>query len=156
MQQGYKAFNEDMTNCHGIQFAEKSVYEVTGEPIFGTHGNGIHFCGNLEDTFRYFNGLNKNILIAKVIGMGDVLESYDEYYGYYDLYVSNKIYIDYILSRKEIMDYILKKDKISVLRFLMGYKLLDDEINLIIEKFGCYPSIIDTINQYQNKSLTYK
>ena len=91
---GYKAFNADLTNRYGIPFEEGKKYSVNGHAVFGNHGNGFHFCERLEDTLRYSDALKEDVIITKVTALGNVIEFSDEYYGYFDLYVTDKIRID--------------------------------------------------------------
>ena len=78
--QGYKAFNGDMTNRYGQVFEEGKTYSVCSEPKFGTNGEGFHFCKRLEDTLRYFPGMEEKIQIAHVTCLGDYVKSNDEFY----------------------------------------------------------------------------
>ena len=150
---GFKAFNYDMSNNNGIIFEEKKVYEVDGKIKYGNGGNGFHFCKNLEDTLRYYNGMSKLIKIASVKGIGKIKESYDDYYGYYDLYVTNKLYVERIYTREEIINYILNKDPFYIERFLMGFKLTKEELEYFKMIFSDYSRIINTISYYQEGKI---
>ena len=66
MIKGYKAFNKDLTNRYGSEFVEGTTYRVEGELKFGNNGNGFHFCKRLEDTLRYFPGMEEEIDIASI------------------------------------------------------------------------------------------
>lgn len=154
---GYKAFNNNMENRYGMKFKEKNLYTVNGDLEFGNRGNGFHFCSRLEDTLRYVDGMNQDINIAKVVSYGKYLEHTDEYYGYYDMYVTSSIFIEKILIREEIIDYILKSNILSIERFLKGYKLTPDEIYFFKDRYAKYMQIIDMINYYQEGKLdTYE
>ena len=114
---GYKAFNQDLTNRYGFKFEEGKTYSVDDYPSFGLNGKGFHFCKNIEDTFRYFNP--DNCLIASVTGMGEIAEGFDDYNEYYNMFSSNKIRINHVLSREEVLSEILSLNTESrVCRFI--------------------------------------
>lgn len=149
MIEGYKIFNNDMTNSYGFKFEEGKTYTQQGEIIFGLKGNGYHFCKNIEDTLRYIDGMNNLVKIAKIKSFGKYIARNDEYNGYYDLYVASSIYVEKILTREEIIKIILSKTSYSVIRFLQGFKLTSNEIELFKTKFYLNQEIIDTISFYQ-------
>lgn len=155
---GFKAFNSDMTNKYGKKFEEGKGYIIGGKPRFGLQGNGYHFCERLEDTLRYFNGMEDPIQIASVISYGEVVEYYDEYYGYYDMYATTNLFIEHIYTREEIINYILNiensysKEK-RIDRFLGGYKLTEDEINKLKIKFFNNQAVINSILYHQEHKL---
>lgn len=138
MVSGFKIFNENFTNRYGMKFEIDKIYKIEGQITWGTHGNGFHFCKNLEDTFRYFDAIHSNAQMAYVLGFGDIVTVHDEYYGYYDMYVCSKLQIKKFLTREEIINYlyqlldcnIINRDKI--LRFISGYKLNEFELNEIL------------------------
>ena len=68
-----------------------------------------------------------------VEGSGIVFTYYDDYAEYYDMYVSSDIRILKELSREEIINSVLHKNIFSIQRLVSGYKLTDDEINIILE-----------------------
>ncbi len=164
---GYKVLNNDLSNRYGFKFKEGKIYEVDvtyQDIVFGNDGYGIHFTERLEDGLRYFDGLKQKINIVQVQALGDIKSYYDEYYGYYDLYVTSKIYIKHILSREEIINYILNTDEDRLIRFIKGFRLEDKEINIIQEVFKS-ESIDKVIRYYQKnekdvynniKKLVYK
>lgn len=154
---GYKAFSNDMKNRYGMKFEEGNFYKVKGVLKFGNGGNGFHFCKRLEDTLRYVDAMNQNIKIAKILSFGEYLEYSDEYYGYYDMYVTSSIFIEKILSREEIIDYVLKSPILSIERFLKGYKLSSNEILFFKDKYSNQIQILDIISYYQEGKLdTYE
>ena len=83
------------------------------------------------------------------MALGDVLEAYDDYYGYYDLYVTDHIYIEHVLTREEIINYIKNANPLRVERFIMGYKLMSDEIETILKENPDNERIMDAIDYYQ-------
>ena len=100
MIEGYKGFSKGLVNAYGMKFEEHRDYKVDTrdkELKYGIYGYGFHFAERLEDCLRYYNGFEEEIDIAKVVALGNVLESYDDYYGYYDLYVTDHIYIEHVL-----------------------------------------------------------
>ena len=151
----YKVFNKGLINRYGKKFEEKSIYSLDTserELKFGNNGYGYHYVDYLEDGLRYFDGMNEEIDIATVYPLGDVVESFDDYYGYYNMYVTDKIYIDHVLNRNEIIDYALDLSIPKAERFITGYKLNDYEKELF-EK--CYHDthIDKAIDYYQNHNM---
>lgn len=146
---GYKAFDKDMKNRYGQSFKEKASYHIDGDIKFGVNGNGFHFCKRLEDTLRYVDGMTSEIIIAEVTGFGEIKESYDDYNGYYDLYVSSDLYIDSIVPRTSIINLFLNTDTLRTRRFLEGYKLTKEEITFYRARFYKDDSILRTISYYQ-------
>lgn len=134
---GFKAFNPDCTNRYGQVFERGKTYYANCDNI-EFQKTGFHFCKNLEDTLRYYDGFS-DIKIAKVIGLGKIDEYEDNYYGYYDMYSAEMIYIIDFLSRNEIYQYIfdLAKDSSSfndrVIRFVSGFKINGEEQRKLID-----------------------
>jgi hypothetical protein len=150
---GYKAFNKDRTNRYKVPYIEGEIYRVEGPLSFGNNGNGIHFCKNLEDTLRYFPALTEEISIASVTSLEDVVEYYDDYYGYYDMYAARCIKIDKFLEREEIIKMYLNADERKVLRFIMSFKLTEDEKQLFKIAYNDNISIMRAIMYYQEKNI---
>lgn len=149
---GYKCFNEDMTNRYGLKLEVGKIYGVNGEIKFGNDGNGYHFCKNMEDTFRYFDAMNNDVSICLVKGTGKIIEYEDDYNGYYDMYASENIEVLKRLTREEIIMYALNLNSISVCRFIQGFKLTDEEIELFKEKFSKNNNVLSYIDYYQLKN----
>lgn len=133
---GYKAFNYDCTNRFGQKFEAGHVYD-SHDTIIKFQNTGFHFCKNLEDTLRYYDGFS-NIKIAEVVGIGRIDSYEDNYYGYYNMYSAEKMYILKFLTREEIYQYVLDIAKNSslftdrVIRFVEGYKINEEEKNGLI------------------------
>ena len=149
MVRGFKAFDSKMNNRYGKHFTEGGEYSVLGPAVYGTHGNGYHFCKRLEDTLRYVDGMSDDIQIAEVVGYGDVRESFDNYYGYYNMYVASNIQILRVLSREEIISKGLNMPEYRSERFVKGYKLTDDEIDLFKGVFSDDDNVLRAIAYYQ-------
>lgn len=141
---GYKAFNKNFTNNYNQKFEVGKTYFCPGKIEYGVNGNGFHFCENIEDTLRFFNAMNEEIIICEVVGMGEILSYDDEYNGYYDMHVCSEIYISKVLSRDEIVNYFISQPKFRQERFIQGYKLTAEEISLFNSK-----QLTKTINYYQ-------
>ena len=155
--QGYKAFHANLVNRYGIKFYEGMTYFIEGVLRFGNDGNGFHFCKRLEDTLRYFPGMEEKIDIARVTAIGDTLESEDDYNGYYDMYCTNEIRIDKVLSREEIVMPYLNLPEYRVVRFLQGLKLTPEEIELFRLRYSKNDQVLDAISFYQEKKMdTYQ
>ena len=150
---GYKAFNKGLVNRYGMDFLEGKVYEKEGELKFGNDGNGFHFCERLEDTLRYFPGMEEEIDIAKVTALGDLEEYEDDYYGYYDMYCTNKLRIDKILTREEIIEMFLNTYSERAIRFVKGFKLTPEEIEMFKTKFAKDMNVLKAISYYQEGNM---
>ena len=135
MIEGYKCFDKGLINRYGVTFELGKIYHANGDIKF--QKNGFHMCANLEDTLRYYDGFS-NIKIAEVIGIGKIDRYEDNYYGYYDMYSAERLYILKFLSREEIYQYILNIAEHSslftdrVIRFVEGYKINEEERNGLI------------------------
>lgn len=132
---GYKAFNKDATNRYGKPFTEGETYRVVGDIKFGNDGNGFHLCTALSDVFRYVNAIEEDVLVALVIGRGEMAHFDDNYYGYYDMYAVEEITIDRFLSREEIIDKMLTSPAHEVRKFLATCRLSEKEKVLFARKF---------------------
>ena len=146
---GYKAFNKDMTNRYGKKLEVGRIYQTTGSPKFGNEGNGFHFCERLEDTLRYFNGREEEILLTKVTSFGPLASYQDEYNGYYDMFATTIIRVDQILSRQEVIAQALVMPVPRVVRFVQGYRLTEEEIEKFKGQFLGEREVEDAIAYYQ-------
>lgn len=135
---GYKSVDKNYKDICGNILEENKIYHVDGKIIFGNGGNGYHFAKKLEDTMRY-QLKDEDFLtrpnIAKVIGFGDMVESCDDYYGYYELYAAENIRILKYLKEEEIITYALNLREDRMLRFVSLYRLNNDEIKLFKNKY---------------------
>ena len=153
MIKGYKCFNKNLVNRYGIPFEVGNTYSVIGDIKFGNNGNGFHMCTNLEDTLRYFNGFLDEVDICEVIGFGDFVIFEDNYYEYYDMYSVEKIQIIKKLSREEIINLMINKHEFRVIRFIQGYRLTSEEIELFKNKFVNNISVLNALKYYQEGDL---
>ena len=134
---GYKAFNSNFTTRYKSLMEKGHFYTTDSNIKFGM--SGYHFCKRMEDTLRYFDGF-KPIQIAKVLGMGEIVEYYDHYNGYYDMYACSKIYIESFLTKEEIWQYVLTLVKeaeygsLRLFRIIQGYKLNEEQKRYILER----------------------
>lgn len=144
---GYKAFNKGLVNRYGKVFEEGACYEKDIVPSFGNHGDGYHFCIRLEDTLRYFNANEEETDIAEITAYGDLAEGEDDYWGYYDMYSTNKIRIDHILTREEILKMFLKMEPgRRVERFIDSFLL--DEVELSVFQKVMVEDVPKTVKTY--------
>ena len=141
---GYKVLDNNFRAITGFTFEEGKVYEYGDEII--PKKQGFHFAKRLEDTLRYTNLDSDQIIITEVTALGNVVTFSDEYYGYYDLYVTDKIIINRVLSRKEIIDYIIDLDEDRICRFISLMKLSPKEIRAFLDKSE---RVLKTIEYYQ-------
>lgn len=149
MEKGYKCFKSDLTNRYGQQFEVNQKYVWSGPLHFGSNGQGWHFCKNLEDTLRYSYPYGDDYVICEVIGSGAILESFDTYNEYFDMYCSSVIEITKVLSREEIINYAFNITSLQLERFVALFKLTPEEISLLKEKFKGEKHLLVTIAYYQ-------
>ena len=146
---GFKAFN-NMMDRYGNTYELNKEYKVYGSIKF--HKNGFHFCKNLEDVFRYYDGFDKNTIVCQVYGYG-VLDKYDDIYNdYYDMYASSNIKLIKTLTRDEILNIVLNKGVNSIIRLISGYYLNNEEINIILNKYN-NQEVRNFIDYYQKDIL---
>ncbi len=162
---GYKALDGKNCNQYGQLFEEGCSYHREGTITFGVHGNGYHFCRYFEDTFRYFPTIPikgaffppyEEVHLAKVIGSGTIVESFDDWYGYYHLYSAENLFIEHILTREEIIALALKLERNSdrLERFVSSFLLTEEEIPLFMRKGA---TITEAIRHYQRElNLNYQ
>ncbi len=143
---GYKAFNKGLTDNYGNIYELNKNYFYDGNIKFKQ--SGFHFCENLEDVLRYYNSFERDIEICLIKAFGNIVTYNDEYYGYYNMHSSSNFMILKVLSRKEIIDIMLNTNEVRICRFIMGFKLTEDEIDIILNKFNS-KMIIDYISYYQ-------
>ena len=149
---GYKCFNKDFTNRYGSKFEVGNTYIANGKIKFGNNGNGFHLCKNFEDTFRYFDAMNDDIKLCLVKGSGKIAESFDDYYGYYDMYSVEKLEILKDLSRKEIIKLAISLNESRVERFISLFRLTEEELELFKYKFNKYKRVLEAISYYQEEN----
>lgn len=148
---GYKAFNKGLTNRYGRKFEIGKQYSVDGNISFGNNGNGFHFCKNIEDTLRYFDGVDGEVEIAEVIGTGEIVTNEDEYNGFYDMYAAKTITISKKIERKKLVNMFLTKitSEPRVVRFVQLFRLTEKEIEMFKLKYAGSIMIMDAIAYYQ-------
>lgn len=153
---GYKAFDYDLVNRYGMKFELNVEYSLSGELKFGNSGNGFHFCTNLEDTLRYVDGANAVITIVEALG--DLQKYDDEYNGYYDMFVTNKIKIIKVLTKEDIFNYMLKLPEFRIIRLISLYFQFSEEYLQMLEMlYQNNDGIIKAIKYYQrNDKDAYK
>lgn len=150
---GYKALNSDFTNRYGLKFEIGKLYKVQNEIKFGTCGNGFHFCENFEDTLRYFDAIDDDIILTKVEATGKIVEYNDEYYGFYNMYCSEKIKVLEIIDRKEIIEMAKNLSSyyglIRFTRFISLYKLTEEEQIYLINNSNDKEKVKCLMKRYQ-------
>lgn len=147
----YKCFNKGLINKYGYVYKLDTIYHVDKEIKFGNNGHGFHMCERLEDTLRYFNAMEIEPDICLVSGFGKYALYEDEYYGYYDMYAFEYMYIDKLLTRNEVITYALNLPDYRVVRFISLYLLKPEEIELFIQKFKNNSTVLAYIDYYQKK-----
>lgn len=128
MKFGYKVFYKGLINRYGEKFEIGKQYEVDDKIKWGECG--FHFCTHLEDCFRYIDTFNYDVDVAIVKGFGNMIEYFDEYYDYDNMYVCEKMEIISVLDRSEIISIMLSSSPRAKLRFLRDFNLTEDEKTL--------------------------
>lgn len=146
--QGYKCFNSDMTNSYGDKFEVGKRYTIKGKLKIGTTGNGFHMCENIEDTLKYFGAMNTEIVVCEVVGSGEILSSWDDYYGF-EKYAVSVLDIVRIIPREEIIEMALKFNEERAFRFVQLFKLNSIEIKLFENVFKKHIRVLKAIEYYQ-------
>lgn len=167
---GYKCFNKGLINRYGYQFEVGKTYHTDGIIKYGNHGNGYHIAKRLEDTLKFFTKddeygniiLNEDIDIVYVRCYGEydeIPDNYEfDYAGDYDMYACEYMKIIKILTRDEILEYALSISSEQLKRFLMYFKLTEEEKVLFKEKYQNDNYILNYIAYYQdgNKEMFTK
>ena len=149
---GYKAFDYDLVNTYGMKFDLNVEYSLSGELKFGNNGNGFHFCTNLEDTLRYVDGANA--IIVMVEALGNLKQYDDEYNGYYDMFVTNKIKIIKVLTKEDILKYKFKLPEFRMIRLISSYfQFSEEDLQMLEMLYQNNDSIIKAIRYYQRNEL---
>ena len=153
---GYKAFDYDLVNRYGMKFDLNVEYSLSGELKFGNNGNGFHFCTNLEDTLRYVDGANA--IIVMVEALGNLKQYDDEYNGYYDMFVTNKIKIIKVLTKEDILKYMFKLPEFRMIRLISSYfQFSEEDLQMLEMLYQNNDGIIKAIKYYQrNDKDAYK
>ncbi len=147
---GYKAFDENLVNRYGKKFELNYEYTIEGEIKFGSHG--FHFCTNLEDTLRYVDG--SNAVIAIVQSLGDLQKYDDEYNGYYDMFVTNKIKIIKVLTKEDILKYMFKLPEFRIIRLISSYfQFTEEDLQMLEMLYLNNDNIMKAIRYYQRNEL---
>ena len=154
---GFKAFNHHLLTRYGVKLEVGMTYYTDKQIKYGNNGNGFHFCKNLADTLRFFDGMNEKVDICEVIGSEEIIEREDDYNGYYEMYVCKKLHIIKELSRDEILKIVLGNSEEQIIKLIKGYKLSPKECETILRTRNNNINISDTIDYFQFKKLdTYQ
>ncbi len=149
---GFKALNKDLTNRYGYKYLVNKNYKLNGDLKW--QQNGFHFCIRPEDTLRYVDSWSDNFVVTEIEANGELELYEDDYYGYYDMYVSSEMKILRVLSREELFEMVFNSNNVDrVKRLASSIVLTQDEIDLIKD---VYPLAISTIEYYQTKEMILK
>lgn len=154
MIKGFKCFYSGLINAFGQQLQLDRKYIYDGKVKFKS--SGYHLCTNLEDTLRYFDGVNKGINICEVVGFPEYIKFDDEYYGYYDMYACQGILLTKVLTRDEIIAKADKMHSLAFKRFAAGYKLTDNELDYFKNKYRKDLDVLHHLIYYYEDKDIYK
>lgn len=151
---GYKCFNKGLKAYDDMPFVPGVIYECFDDIKFGK--NGFHMCLNIEDTLRYFNGMEEEVDIALVTGYAPFSVYEDEYNGYYDMYACAKLSVDRILTRKEIMEIVSELPDARFNRFVSGYRLTPEEYDYFKKKYANNAYVLNNLIYYYEDKTIYE
>ena len=148
---GYKAFylvGDKLVDKFDNVYEEKETYHYDGDVIF--HRSGFHMCLNPEDTLRYLDAFENEVVICEVEGSGKSHEYWDDYNEYYDMYSVEDLTIIKQLSKKDLLDIIKNKTFMKKDRFIKGMPLANCEINYLLEniRYTTEGSFLTTAIEY--------
>ncbi len=148
---GYKCFTKGLINRHGKQFEIGKEYHCDKEIKFGNEGNGFHMALRLEDTLKYFDQ-DIDIAYVKCYGKYDEIPDTkeNEENDNYDMFAFEYMVIEKVLTREEIITYMLNAWESSVLKFIIYFKLTEEEKQLFRERFKTNSKIQKYISYYQD------
>ena len=130
---GFKCFYSGLVNAFGDKLELDKKY-ICNEPV-KFKSKGYHICTNLEDTLRFFDGMNKQVDICEAIGYPEYVKYDDEYFGYYDMYACGGLLLKRILTRDEIIKIADSMHSEAFKRFSRDYKLTTEELDYFKNKF---------------------
>ena len=145
---GYKVFNGNFTNRAGFKFKVGETYHIKGTLKWGNQGNGFHLCTNFEDCFKYIS--TNNFILTEVMGFGKLIKYDDEYYGYFDMYVCENIYVIRVISRKEIIEMAKSLYEERLCKYISTFNLTDEEVNEIEKVSKEKQKVLKAIDYYHN------
>ena len=74
----------------------------------------------------------------------------DEYYGYFDMYVCENIYVIRVISRKEIIEMAKSLYEERLCKFISTFNLTDEEANEIEKISKEKQKVLKAIDYYHN------
>ena len=78
---------------------------------------------------------------------GSLIKNEDEYYGYYDMYVTDEYTITSIMNREDmIREVVESRNVFRVMRLVQSMKLTEEEISYIL---SVYPEVSKDVDYYQ-------
>lgn len=133
--QGYKAFvlkDDKLTDRYGNTYELEKQYHVDGDIKFKK--NGYHLCINPEDTLRYVDAFNDNVVITSVLGSGNLNRYDDDYYEYDDMYAVSDMKILKMYTKEELLENQAKASR-NIKRFIDGYNLNLNDLYYILDNY---------------------
>ena len=149
---GYKALTKNMESRYKDKYEIGKTYSVEGILKFGyggLNGNGIHFCERIEDTLKYFDSKEDDIIITEVTSLEDNDVFCEEDQDFALMFAARKLRFDRIVPRQEIIITFLTTPYYRTERFLQFYKLTKEEIKLYKEVYQDDTYIMNIIKYYQ-------
>ena len=130
---GFKCFYSGLVNKYGEKLELDRKY-ICSEPV-KFRSKGYHICANLEDTLRYYDGVNRKVEICEAIGYPEHVKYDDEYFGYYDMYACGGLLLKRILTRQEIIEKADSMHSEAFKRFSRDYRLTAEELDYFKNKY---------------------
>lgn len=137
MVRGYKSFASNGTNQAKQVMEAGKKYHCNGKIRYNK--NGYHMANRFEDTIPFSDLVDSegnsndlhDVIIAEVVGSGDidtVSDMYANYYGYYEMYACSDIEIIRFIPRDELIKMGLELNNERMERFVSYLKMTPEEL----------------------------
>ena len=127
---GYKPFDKD---CNDLT---NNVLLSSIESTKKMGNTKYSFAENLEDSLKFnVYSQHKRPIITEVTGIGNIRNIESDYYEFYNTFVADDLRIDKILTPEEVIEYARNLNQSRLERFVSLYKLNNDEIKALKEKY---------------------
>lgn len=142
---GYKVFYKGLVDRYGGKTSVGSVNKLSEDIKW--NNSGFHFCSRPEDCLRYIDAFNREFDMTIINATGSLIKNEDEYYGYYDMYVTDEYTITSIMNREDmIREVVESRNVFRVMRLVQSMKLTEEEISYIL---SVYPEVSKDVDYYQ-------
>ncbi len=152
MIRGYKAYKKGLINQFGEHHEVGHTYKTDS---ISYEKSGFYFCPDLEDTLRFYDGFKEEIDIAIVEGSGETREFFDEYNETTSI-AATELHVLSIMTREEIIEYALGLNEVRLKKFLAGFPLTEEEMQLFDQKGKFYKQLVDYFQRGDKSAFDIK